>query len=99
MSSSFVVACLSLALVTVVLAFVREARLRRALQQLLSRLLTHWRTHHAPTRTAARESRNPSDGPVGPVLLAANVARHEAAGGNPGRSQRHGLNRHSPTRQ
>ena len=64
MSQSFVVAGLSVALVAIVLAFVREARLRRALQQLLARLLTHWRNNHAPTRSAARDGRNASDGPT-----------------------------------
>jgi hypothetical protein len=35
MNQSFVITCLSLSLVLTVLAFVREARLRRALQKLL----------------------------------------------------------------
>ena len=56
---SYVITCLSLSLVVTVLAFVREARLRRALQQLLSRLLTHWRHHHAKTHSASHDSREP----------------------------------------
>jgi hypothetical protein len=41
-----VVAALVVALLLVLLALVREVRLRRALQQLLARLLTHWRKTH-----------------------------------------------------
>jgi hypothetical protein len=41
-----VVAALVATLLLVVLALVREVRLRRALQQLLARLLTHWRKTH-----------------------------------------------------
>lgn len=55
MVSPFVIACQSLALVVVVLAFVREVRMRCALQRLLSRLLARWRTLdetiHSPTRS------------------------------------------------
>lgn len=38
-----VIASLALALLLVVAALAREVRLRRALQALLHRLLTHWR--------------------------------------------------------
>ena len=62
MSQSLVLACQSLAIVVIVLAFVREARLRRALQQLLKRLLTHWRTH-ATTCSAPNDGGNTSVGP------------------------------------
>lgn len=41
------VICLSLALLLTVIALVREARLRRALQKLLQRLLVLWRSHVA----------------------------------------------------
>lgn len=44
MNTTIVLASLSLALVLAVAAFVREARLRRALQNLLRRLLEHWST-------------------------------------------------------
>jgi hypothetical protein len=40
-----VVAASSLLAVVLVLALVREVRLRRALQMLLHRLLAHWRFH------------------------------------------------------
>jgi hypothetical protein len=41
------VVCLVLALLVAVLAFVREHRLRRALQALLSRILSLWRSHES----------------------------------------------------
>ena len=41
----------SLLAVVLVAALVREVRLRRALQRLLSRLLTAWRTRHAENPT------------------------------------------------
>jgi hypothetical protein len=61
---SYVITCLSLSLVVTVLAFVREARLRRALQQLLARLLSNWRNNHAPTHSASHDSPGHTDGPV-----------------------------------
>ena len=42
---TFVLATLAVALVTAVLALVRESRLRRALQKLLESLLKNWRRH------------------------------------------------------
>jgi hypothetical protein len=63
MNQSFVLVSLSLACVVIVLAFIREARLRRALQKLLSRLLIHWRNNHAATGPQSSVGRNPSDGP------------------------------------
>ena len=42
---AFVLATLAVALVTAVLALVRESRLRRALQKLLESLLKNWRRH------------------------------------------------------
>ena len=53
MNIYLVVACMSLAIVLAVIALIREARLRRALQALLRRLLLHWKIHdQAPTDTA-----------------------------------------------
>ena len=40
--------CSVFALLLVVVALVREVRLRRALQRLLARLATFWRNRHAP---------------------------------------------------
>jgi len=45
MSVHVVLASLSLALLLAVIALLREKRLRLALQVLLRRLLTHWRSH------------------------------------------------------
>ncbi|MGE0535190.1 MAG: hypothetical protein AB7O68_09455 [Pirellulales bacterium] len=42
---TLVIGSLSLVLLAVVLALVREVRLRRALQELLRRLLALWRKH------------------------------------------------------
>ena len=42
----------SLAITLLVVALVREVRLRRALQRLLAKLLAHWRKHHADDRTS-----------------------------------------------
>ena len=47
----FVLGSTSLAITFLVLALVREVRLRRALQRLLAKLLAHWRKHHAEDRT------------------------------------------------
>jgi hypothetical protein len=52
-----VVAALVATLLLVVLALVREARLRRALQQLLARLLTHWRKTHVEIPDSAVDQR------------------------------------------
>ncbi len=47
---------MSLAIVLAVIALVREARLRRALQALLRRLLLHWKSNdQASTDTADRD--------------------------------------------
>jgi hypothetical protein len=42
---------MSLAITFLVLALVREMRLRRGLQQLLVKLLAHWRNQNANNRT------------------------------------------------
>ena len=47
------IAGLALALLLAVVALVREVRLRRALQELLRRLLTHWRHHFGTDDTTA----------------------------------------------
>ena len=49
-STVFVLVSLSLAIVFLVLALVREVRLRRALQQLLAKLLAHWRKRNEEDR-------------------------------------------------
>ena len=54
------VASLSLALVLAVIALVREARLRRALQRLLKRLILLWRSH-AEHEDVADRSAAPGD--------------------------------------
>ena len=47
---------MSLAILLAVIALLREARLRRALQVLLRRLLLHWNRHEQePTDTADRD--------------------------------------------
>ena len=43
------IVCLSLALMLAVWAFAREVRLRRALQELLSRLFARWRSQDEKT--------------------------------------------------
>ncbi len=59
-----VIASLSLVLLAVVLALVREVRLRRALQELLRRLLTVWRKHtHETTQAPAVRPNIDSTGP------------------------------------
>ncbi len=45
MNPNVLVASLALALLLTVIALVREARLRRALQKLLKRLIHLWRSH------------------------------------------------------
>jgi hypothetical protein len=49
---SAVILASSLLAVVLVVALVREVRLRRALQRLLSRLLAMWRNRHAEDRSA-----------------------------------------------
>ena len=49
---TLVIGSLSLVLLAVVLALVREVRLRRALQELLRRLLALWRKHTHETPEA-----------------------------------------------
>ena len=49
---SAVILASSLLAVVLVVALVREVRLRRALQRLLSRLLVVWRNRHAEDRSA-----------------------------------------------
>jgi hypothetical protein len=46
-----VVGSTSLAIAVLVLALVREIRLRRGLERLLARLLAHWRNHDESHRT------------------------------------------------
>lgn len=41
----FVLASLALALVLAVVALIHQVRLRRALEKLLRRILSHWRSH------------------------------------------------------
>jgi len=47
----FVLAALSVALITAVLALIRESRLRRALQKLLESLIRGWRRHDIDEET------------------------------------------------
>jgi hypothetical protein len=47
----FALGSTSLAITLLVLALVREVRLRRALQRLVAKLLAHWRKHNAEDRT------------------------------------------------
>ena len=47
MNTILLVGSMSLALTFLVLALVREIRLRRGLEQLLVKLLAHWRKHDA----------------------------------------------------
>ena len=49
---TLVIGSLSLVLLAVVLALIREVRLRRALQELLRRLLALWRKHTHETPDA-----------------------------------------------
>jgi hypothetical protein len=49
----------SLLAVVLVLALAREVRLRRALQQLLTRILNYWRKRHDKNDPADRGSRGP----------------------------------------
>ena len=53
---TLIIGSLSLVLLAVVLALIREVRLRRALQELLRRLLTFWRkhTHETPDAPSVR---------------------------------------------
>jgi hypothetical protein len=47
LNTIFLVGSMSLAITFLVLALVREIRLRRGLEQLLVKLLAHWRKHDA----------------------------------------------------
>jgi hypothetical protein len=49
----------SLLAVVLVLALAREVRLRRALQQLLTRILNYWRKRHDKNDPSDRRSRGP----------------------------------------
>lgn len=64
MLSYIVLACMSFTLLVAVTELVKERRVRRALQQLLQRLLSQWRPHSdaqnrhsddAPVRDAGRD--------------------------------------------
>ena len=47
--------------VILVIALAREIRLRRALESLLRRLLTYWRTHEAPPYRDTTRPADPGD--------------------------------------
>mgnify|MGYP006908424543 FL=1 len=51
--------CLSLALLLVVIALAREIRLRRALQLLLSRIISLWRSRSDQNRDSDADDRPP----------------------------------------
>ena len=53
------IACLSLALLLVVIALAREIRLRRALQLLLSRIISLWRSRFDQNRDSDADDRPP----------------------------------------
>ena len=55
------VTCLALALLLTVIALVREARLRRALQKLLQRLILMWRSHATHEDPDGRSAAPPAD--------------------------------------
>ncbi|MCH8047138.1 MAG: hypothetical protein IID44_25835 [Planctomycetes bacterium] len=61
----FLLASLALALVLTVVAMVRQARLRRALEKFLRVILTHWRSHarnhDTPNSDASRGGHDPDD--------------------------------------
>lgn len=56
MNTHIVVACMSLAILLAVVALLREARLRRALQVLLRRLLLHWKRHDQEPKDTADDA-------------------------------------------
>ncbi len=60
---TLVIGSLSLVFLAVVLALVREVRLRRALQELLRRLLAFWRnhTHETPDAPSVRPENSTRD--------------------------------------
>ncbi len=61
---TLVIGSLSLVLLAVVLALVREVRLRRALQELLRRLLAFWRKHsHEPPEAPPVHTDAPASNP------------------------------------
>ena len=51
------IVCLSLALLLVVIALAREMRLRRALQLLLSRIISLWRSRSNQSRNSDADDR------------------------------------------
>ena len=53
------IVCLSLALLLVVIALAREMRLRRALQLLLSRIISLWRSRSDQNRDSDADDRPP----------------------------------------
>jgi hypothetical protein len=55
LESYIIIASLSLALLFAVTAFIREARLRRALQTLLRRLLMCWRRNETKSTNDSRD--------------------------------------------
>ena len=58
--TSAVILASSLLAVVLVVALVREVRLRRALERLLSRLLAVWRNRHAEDLTTLSTMDNPA---------------------------------------
>jgi len=68
MESTLLIALLAIALLLAVIALVRQVRLRRALQKLLTRLINLWRTAHVPKaehRSAADHDPDPVSGAAG----------------------------------
>ncbi len=61
MNTYLVVDSMSLAIVLAVISLLREARLRRALQALLRRLLLHWKRNDQEQTDTADRDRNRSD--------------------------------------
>lgn len=59
MITPIALATCSLVLLGTVVALVREVRLRRALQRLLFRLLTLWRSRHEKNRAPSSEMAHP----------------------------------------
>jgi len=61
LNTTFVVVSLSVVLLFVVLALAREVKLRRALQRLLAKLLSHWRKPNAETSRRVPDSNSAPD--------------------------------------